>query len=206
VLRAGSGPCLQGSRLNGRVKISARPYDPTGSGQAEDFVIADYVSRGQSCGCLRQVECLVATTPNWLLRYRISRGGESSTKVDASSANEAPSPSDFKYQLPAGGVAAGAVVAGVFGFPGAFFLTGFLTGSVSSTTIFFGGGGGAADRVLTWERSRVNSSSLLDESFCMRSPNARLEDCSSFRSLPRLCASSFDPNAPANSATDPKTS
>ena len=78
------------------------------------------------------------------------------------------------------------VVAGGFGFATFFFGAGFFSGSVSSTMIFFGGGGGAADRVLTCARKWVNSSSLLEASFCMRSPNSRRAVSSPFMSLPTV--------------------
>ena len=103
--------------------------------------------------------------------------------------------------------------AGVVGFGGfgtVFFFTGFLGGSVSSTNTFFGGAGGgaaAACRSRTWVlQLRQLPFFRAEARVSIRSASDRRDLSSSLKSFCTDWNSSFEPNAPADSTTGPKTS
>ena len=87
----------------------------------------------------------------------------------------------------------------------AFLLTGFLVGSVSSTITFFDGAGGIAN-ALTCVRRWANSASLEVVRFSMRWAKERRAVSNELRSLESDWNSSLEPNAPADSTSEPKTS
>src|SRR5579872_6562771 len=98
----------------------------------------------------------------------------------------------------------------VAGFGTGFFFTVFLGGGgggLSSTITFLGGAAAAAVwAAFTSARRRASSVSLEPERFSMRSAKSCRDFSTAFKSLARDWNSSFEPNAPADSTTEPKTS
>src|SRR5579862_4921462 len=86
-------------------------------------------------------------------------------------------------------------------------VAGFLAGAASSTTVFFTGVAGVtACACCSFVLRFAISFSFVEAKSAMRSAKARRDCSSTFRSLSRDWNSSFEPKAPADSATEPKTS